>query len=152
MSASNNYNGVTCLLSAVILICALSLEVQVCHSFSSNNVQSPPSYYTQRQHVTQKFQLQLQKNDEYDRPDAMQQQCQGSRRSFLQNCGALVFGTSALTQLPEVSAAKADCMSDCLKECKLIAPKVRRGILMIMKIIIICYKCKNYDLLCTFSG
>ena len=47
------------------------------------------------------------------------------RRNFLNSCGAvLIFGASAI--MPEKAEAKQpDCMSDCLKECKVIAPKVR---------------------------
>ncbi len=43
------------------------------------------------------------------------------RRSIMKTCGGLLLGICAR---PTPVFAKTDCMSDCLKNCKLIAPKV----------------------------
>jgi hypothetical protein len=72
-------------------------------------------------HNTQKKQNPLAVN--YSLEDA-------PRRTFLKELGRGVFASSlsigmSATLFPkEASAAKTDCMSDCLKNCKLIAPKV----------------------------
>jgi hypothetical protein len=86
---------------------------EVCHSFSTN---------TLAQIKTQTgTELSMQKQDEQ----------QYDRRSMFKTCGAaLLFGAELL---PKEANAKPDCMTDCLKNCKLIAPKVR----------------KPYDVVCT---
>ena len=48
-----------------------------------------------------------------------------NRRTFLKQYGALVVGAGVESLLPQDVMAKPDCISDCLKNCKLIAPKVR---------------------------
>ncbi len=44
-----------------------------------------------------------------------------TRRSIIQTFGAFALGVELI---PMEAEAKTDCMSDCLKNCKLIAPKV----------------------------
>mmetsp|Transcript_30141 Transcript_30141/g.34712 ORF Transcript_30141/g.34712 Transcript_30141/m.34712 type:complete len:180 (+) Transcript_30141:88-627(+) len=47
-----------------------------------------------------------------------------SRRSFIDKTAAAIATTLVgINSVPLEANAKADCMSDCLKECKLIAPK-----------------------------
>uniref|UniRef100_A0A7S1FV24 VDE lipocalin domain-containing protein n=1 Tax=Corethron hystrix TaxID=216773 RepID=A0A7S1FV24_9STRA len=48
-----------------------------------------------------------------------------ARRGLLQNVASAVLGSTvaAAAGWPEAARAQADCMSDCLRECKVIAPK-----------------------------
>mmetsp|Transcript_2296 Transcript_2296/g.4252 ORF Transcript_2296/g.4252 Transcript_2296/m.4252 type:complete len:114 (+) Transcript_2296:171-512(+) len=52
-----------------------------------------------------------------------------SRRNYLKELGRCAFVSSlavgmSTTMFPKNASAKPDCMTDCLKNCKLIAPKV----------------------------
>lgn len=48
-----------------------------------------------------------------------------TRRNFLASCSAAAVSSGFLFPVSPASA-KPDCMTDCLKNCKQIAPKVRR--------------------------
>lgn len=48
-----------------------------------------------------------------------------TRRKFLASCSAAAVSSGFLFPVSPASA-KPDCMTDCLKNCKQIAPKVRR--------------------------
>ena len=67
-----------------------------------------------------------------------------NRRSILQTtCKAAATLMFGMDLIPRKASAKADCMTDCLKNCKLIAPKVNchQLIVLLCSLCVCAYVC-----------
>lgn len=100
MEVMNAFRGLN-----LVLVIAL-VTIQTCSSFLTNNIHQP---------ISVDRQLSM-------RCSVQEDELFVDRRSIVKICGGLLLGTSVR---PGPASAKSDCMSDCLKNCKLIAPKVK---------------------------
>lgn len=57
-------------------------------------------------------------------PDFQNNNENQNRRQVIQMCSSFLVSIGATLMKPNEAVAKSDCMTDCLKNCKLIAPKV----------------------------
>ena len=96
------------------IFCLVLSPISFCKAFSNPNTQN-----------RQSSSLQLKTNKIIERDVDVST----SRRSFFISTAATLASSSGLLFIPLKANAVTDCFKDCVKNCKLIAPKVRLMIL-----------------------